>query len=189
MRELPRSAKNRTCGQKKTKATRYASAPTSPFFTASKRSPNGITRKVESTPISRETSFHMSMSKPWSPYAPERRSKWFPVLLVKWMPQRVRTGQKTASRARKPRRRGAAIRSSIWVTTCSAVARPKRASIRSAFSMVPVASASEIRPPEALDRVSVSVSSPSSWLSSSTATSTVTDGSPASSVSVPLAAV
>ena len=33
-----------------------------------------------------------------------------------------------ASRARKPRCRGAAIRSSTWVTTCSAVACPKRAS-------------------------------------------------------------
>ena len=48
-----------------------------------------------------------------------------------------------AKRARKPRRRGAAIRSSMCVTTCSAVARPKRASsaagTRSVFRIVPVA--------------------------------------------------
>ena len=98
-----------------------------------------------------------------------------------------------AKRARKPRRRGAAIRSSMWVTTCSAVARPKRASsaagIRSAFSIVPVASPSVRCAPEAFDSRSVSVSSPSSCASSSTATSTVRVVSPVWNESVPLAAV
>ena len=98
-----------------------------------------------------------------------------------------------ANRARKPRRRGAAIRSSMCSTTCSAVARPKRASsaagIRSVFSIVPVASPSVSRPLDAFDSRSVSVSSPSSCASSSTATSTVRDDSPAWNESVPLAAV
>ena len=98
-----------------------------------------------------------------------------------------------ASRARKPRSRGAAIRSSIVVTTCSAVARLKRAKsaagIRSAFSIVPVASPSARYAPEAFDSVSVSVSSPSSCASSNTETSIVFDESPAWNESVPLAAV
>ena len=98
-----------------------------------------------------------------------------------------------ANRARKPRCRGAAIRSSMWVTTCSAIARPKRAKsaagIRSVFSIVAVASRSVIGPPEAFDSRSVSVSSPSSCASSSTPTSIVPDDSPAWKESVPLAAV
>ena len=98
-----------------------------------------------------------------------------------------------ANRARKPRRRGAAIRSSMWVTTCSAVARPKRASsaagIRSAFSIVPVASPSPRFAPEAFDNRRLNVSSPSSCASSSTATAMVFDDSPAANVSVPLVAV
>ena len=98
-----------------------------------------------------------------------------------------------ANRARKPRRRGAAIRSSMCSTTWSAVARPMRAKsaagIRSAFSIVPVVSPSVTTAPDAFDNVSVSVSSPSSYASSSTATSTVPDVSPAWNESVPLAAV
>ena len=51
-----------------------------------------------------------------------------------------------ASRAPKPRSRGAAVRCPMCSTTCSAVARPKRAEsaagIRSAFSIVRVASPS-----------------------------------------------
>ena len=78
----------------------------------------------------------------------------------------------------------------MWVTTCSAAARPKRASgasgIRSAFSIVPVASPSST-PLDAF--YNVSVSRPSSCASSSTATSTVFPDSPASKVSVPLIAV
>ena len=72
---------------------------------------------------------------------------------------------------------------------CTAAVRPKRASSAlgngSRFLIVPVASPSASRPAEAF----VSVSSPSSCASSSTATSTVFDDSPASNVSVPLAAV
>ena len=60
-----------------------------------------------------------------------------------------------------PAPRGAAIRSSMCSTTCSAVARPKRASsaagIRSVFSIVPVASSSVTTAPDAFDSRSVSV--------------------------------
>ena len=98
-----------------------------------------------------------------------------------------------ANRARKPRCRGAAIRSSMVVTTCSAVARPKRArsaaGIKSLFSIVPVASPSAMSAPLALDSRSVKVSSPSSCASSSTATDTVFRVSPAANDSVPDAAV
>ena len=97
-----------------------------------------------------------------------------------------------ANRARKPRSRGAAIRCSTCSTTCSAVARPNRASsaagIRSAFSIVPVASASSSHAPDAFDSARVNVSSPSSCASSSTATSMVFVEAPAANVSVPLAA-
>ena len=78
-------------------------------------------------------------------------------------------------------------------TTWSATVRPKRAShafgIASEFRIVPVASPSRIRAPEAFESVSVSVSSVSSWASSSTGTSTVFAVSPGSKVSVPLVAV
>ena len=104
-----------------------------------------------------------------------------------------RCSSRPANRARKPRCRGAAIRSSMWVTTCSAVARPMRASsaagIRSAFSIVPVASPSATCAPEAFDSRSVSVSSPSSCASSSTLTSIVADEAPRWTESVPLVAV
>ena len=56
------------------------------------------------------------------------------------------------------------------------------------FLIVPVASPSVTRAPDAFDSRSVSVSSPSSCESSSAATSTVFDDSPARNVSVPLAA-
>ena len=57
--------------------------------------------------------------------------------------------------------------------------------------MVPVAiaSLSHALPPEALLKESVRVSSPSSWLSSSTATETVFVSAPGAKVSVPVAAV
>ena len=80
----------------------------------------------------------------------------------------------------------------MFVTTCSAADRAKRASsaagIRSAFSILPVASASPRRTPDGFDSRSVSVSSPSSCASSSTLTEIVPDDSPAANVSVPLAA-
>ena len=98
-----------------------------------------------------------------------------------------------ANRARKPGSRGFAIRSSTCSTTCSADARPNRAisaaGSRSAFSIVPVASPSSRRAPDAFDSASTNVSSPSSCASSSTPTSTVLDDSPAANVNVPLAAV
>ena len=78
-------------------------------------------------------------------------------------------------------------------TTWPATVRPKRAShafgIGSEFSIVPVASASRSRAPDAFERVSVSVSPPSSCALSMTATFTVFSVSPASKVSVPEAAV
>ena len=59
------------------------------------------------------------------------------------VPLAARLDIPAGDRPRKPRLRGPAIRSSMWVTTCSAVARPKRASsaagIRAVFSIVPVA--------------------------------------------------
>ena len=105
-----------------------------------------------------------------------------------------RRSSRPANRPRKPGSRGACSRSSTCSTTCTAAVRPNRASSArgsgSRFSIVPVASPSVTRPPpEALDSVSVSVSSPSSCASSSTTTSTVFDDSPAWNVSVPLAAV
>ena len=96
-----------------------------------------------------------------------------------------------ANRARKPGSRGFAIRASTCSTTCCAVARPNRASSaagsRSAFSIVPVASASSRRASDTFDSASTNVSSPSSCASSSTGTATVFDDSPASNVNVPLA--
>ena len=84
-------------------------------------------------------------------------------------------------------------RSPIASVTCSAAARPKRAShargMGSAFTIVPVASPSAIRAPRALDNLNVNVSSPSSIASSSSATRTVFSVSPAAKVSVPDAAV
>ena len=78
-------------------------------------------------------------------------------------------------------------------TTWPATVRPKRAShafgIGPEFSIVPVASASRIRAPVGSDKVSVSVSPPSSCASLRTATSTVFSVSPGSKVSVPEAAV
>ena len=78
-------------------------------------------------------------------------------------------------------------------TTWSATVRPKRAShacgIGSEFSIVPVASPSRIRAPDAFESVSVSVSPSSSWASSSTGTFTVFAVSPGAKVSMPLAAV
>ena len=59
----------------------------------------------------------------------------------------------------------------------------------SAFWIVPIASASAMSAPEALLRVSVSVSPPSSTVSSVTGTETVCVVSPGSNVSVPLVAV
>ena len=104
-----------------------------------------------------------------------------------------RRSSRPAKRPLKPGSRGAASRSSTCSTTCTAAVRPNRAKRArgsgSRFSIVPVASPSVSRPPEAPDSVSVSVSSPSSCASSSTPTSIVFDDSPAWNVSVPLAAV
>ena len=106
------------------------------------------------------------------------------------MPRRT---SRPATRALKPRCRGAAIRSSMYSTTCSAAARLKRtrsaAGIRSVFLIVPVASPSSSHAPDAFDSASVKVSSPSSWASSSTSTEIVFDDSPAWNESVPLAAL
>ena len=102
-----------------------------------------------------------------------------------------RRNSRPAKRPRKPVSRRASIRSCTCSTTCSAAVRPNRATndrgIGSAFSIVPIASPSVIRPDEGLDNRSVNVSS--SWESSSTATETVFDRSPALKVSVPLVAV
>ena len=98
-----------------------------------------------------------------------------------------RRSSRPANRPRKPGSRGAASRSSTCSTTCTAAARPNRASsargIGSWFSIVPVASPSVSRPDEAFDSVSVSVSSPSSCASSNTPTSIVFDRSPAAKTS------
>ena len=73
--------------------------------------------------------------------------------------------------------------------------RPKRASqacgIASVFAIVPVASASfsQALPPEGFESVSVKVSAPSSWASSSTGTETVFAVSPGAKVSVPVVRV
>ena len=61
--------------------------------------------------------------------------------------------------------------------------------IASVLLMVPIAEPSAMRAPDAFESVSVIVSLPSSWLSSSTATSTVFAVSPAAKLSVPLSAV
>ena len=78
-------------------------------------------------------------------------------------------------------------------TTCDPTVLPKRSSqargITSELLMVPMASPSTMRAPEAFESVSVIVSLPSSWLSSSTATSIVFAVSPAAKLSVPLSAV
>ena len=54
----------------------------------------------------------------------------------------------------------------------------------SVFTMVPVPSASAMGAPSAFESTSVIVSSPSSWASSSTATSTVFTVSPRANTSV-----
>ena len=80
-------------------------------------------------------------------------------------------------------------------SACSAAVRPKRAShacgIASRFSIVPVAVASwsHALPREGFESVSVNVSSPSSWASSSTGTDTVLSVSPGAKLSVPEADV
>ena len=132
----------------------------------------------------------------WTPaprgFAPTEAPSWLRTLraISRAIPGR---SSWPANRPRKPGARGAAIRSSTCSTTCTAAVRPKRTkSARgsgSRFLIVPVASPSVSRPPAAFDSVSVSVSSPSSCASSSTATSTVCDDAPAWNVSVPLAAV
>ena len=61
--------------------------------------------------------------------------------------------------------------------------------IASVLLIVPVAEASPSLAPDGFDNVSVIVSAPSSWESSSTATSTVFAVSPAAKLSVPLSAV
>lgn len=97
------------------------------------------------------------------------------------------------TRASTPGCRGAEMRSSTCSTMCTAAVRPKRAmsaaGIASWFSIVPVAVALVSTAPEGFDNVSVSVSSPSSCASSSTATSMVCDVCPVPNVSVPLFAV
>ena len=98
-----------------------------------------------------------------------------------------------ANRPRKPGLRGACSRSSTCSTTCTVAARPNRAihafGITSRFLIVPVASRSAMTATRAFESVSVMVSSPSSWSSSSTATSTVFNVSPGPNVSVPEVAV
>ena len=85
------------------------------------------------------------------------------------------------------------MRSSTASRTCSATVRPNRAihacGIRSEFSIVPVASPSARYAPDGFDSTSVSVSEPSSWESSSTATVTVFAVSPGAKLSVPELAV
>ena len=75
----------------------------------------------------------------------------------------------------------------------SEAVRPNRAShafgIASVLMIRPVAVPSSMAAPEALLSVNVSVSVPSSWASSSTATETVLDISPAAKESVSEAAV
>ena len=77
-------------------------------------------------------------------------------------------------------------------TTWPAAVRPKRASHAcgsgSEFSIVPVATPSAIRAPDAFESRNVSVSSPSSWTSSRSATFTVFAVSPGRKVSVPVLA-
>ena len=84
-------------------------------------------------------------------------------------------------------------RPSMASTTWSDAARPKRAShacgIGSAFSMVPIAEATDRYAPEALLSASVNVSPASSCASSSTGTEMVLVRSPGSKVSVPDVAV
>ena len=98
-----------------------------------------------------------------------------------------------ATRARPPAPRGASRRASTPASTCSATVRPNRAShalgIGSAFSIVPVATRSAMAAPCAFESLSLNVSGPSSWASSSTATATVFARSPTANVSVPLVAV
>ena len=78
-------------------------------------------------------------------------------------------------------------------TICSATVRPKResqaAGMWSLFSMVPVASPSARYAPDGFESVTVSVSEPSSWESSSTATATVFEVSSGAKVRVPESAV
>ena len=98
-----------------------------------------------------------------------------------------------ASVARAPASRGAVSRASTASSTWPVTVRPKRAShaagISSVFSIVPVAAPSAIRAPAAFVSRSVTISAPSSWASSSTATRTVFAVSPAAKVSVPETAV
>ena len=78
-------------------------------------------------------------------------------------------------------------------TTCDPTVRPNRtihaSGIGSELLMVPIAEPSARYAPDGFDSVSVSVSLPSSWASSSTGTETVFSVSPAAKVSVPLVAV
>ena len=87
----------------------------------------------------------------------------------------------------------ARIRPSTASITCSATVRPKRPihafGIGPLLRIVPVASASAIAAPVALDSTSLMVSLPSSWLSASSGTSTIFSVSPTSKVSVPRVAV
>ena len=75
-------------------------------------------------------------------------------------------------------------------TTCDPTVRPNRtihaSGMWSVLLMVPVAEPSSMYAPDAFDSVSVSVSEPSSWASSSTGTETVFSVSPAAKVSLPL---
>ena len=118
---------------------------------------------------------------------PSRRIRSNP--MSRSMPRR---SSRPANRPRNPGSRDASSRSSTCSTTCTAAVRPNRAKrargIGSWFLIVPVASPSVTCPDEAFDSVSVSVSSPSSWASSSTPTSIVFDDSPGPNFSVPLAA-
>ena len=85
------------------------------------------------------------------------------------------------------------MRSSTASSTCSATVRPNREShacgMWSVFSIVPVASLSARYAPDGFESVTVSVSLPSSWESSSTATATVFEVSSGAKVRVPESAV
>ena len=112
------------------------------------------------------------------------------------VPSAFRRGRASpASVASTPERGAARSRAPTASITCSATVRANRAShargIAPVFSMVPVAVASESQAllPEALLKVSVKVSSSSSWSSAVTATETVFAVSPGAKVSVPVAAV
>ena len=103
--------------------------------------------------------------------------------LSRWPPSVTCEGAPGASKR-------ALTASATWLPTV----RPKRAShadgIGSEFSIVPVATPSAITaPPVGFDSETVNVSPPSSTASSSSATLTVFDVSPAAKLSVPVVAV